>query len=485
MDGSRHIIEFVLDDKLVSIDFEKEKLSPTFTVLNYLRSLSTHKGVKEGCAEGDCGACTVVIAEVVDNKLQYKAINSCLVFLPMIHGKQLITVENLALKNGNDIQLHPVQQALVELNGSQCGYCTPGIVMAMFALYKNHQNPGREIIEDALTGNLCRCTGYQPILNAAEKVCKSGSTDQFSKKEKKTIALLNQIENRSISIFTPDQKYFQPVDLKETFNFLDLHPNALIINGSTDIALKQTKLFECLEEVIDLSNVSEIKFFEESDNEIKIGSGLSLEIVREKIGEQLPSLTDLLNVFASKQIREVATLGGNIGTASPIGDTLPLFMAYQAKISLISKTGSRQILIKDFIKGYRKTDLQAGEIIQSITIPKNEENIIRFYKVSKRKDLDISTVSGGFRLGLTGQTIQDICLAFGGMAEIPKRASKTEAFLKNKEWSFENIAKATKILYKEFSPISDARSGAEFRKLAAKNLLIKFYEETKKEYASA
>lgn len=240
-----------------------------------------------------------------------------------------------------------------------------------------------------------------------------------------------------------------------------------------------------MEEVIDLSNVSEIKFFEESDNEIKIGSGLSLEIVREKIGEQLPSLTDLLNVFASKQIREVATLGGNIGTASPIGDTLPLFMAYQAKISLISKTGSRQILIKDFIKGYRKTDLQAGEIIQSITIPKNEENIIRFYKVSKRKDLDISTVSGGFRLGLTGQTIQDICLAFGGMAEIPKRASKTEAFLKNKEWSFENIAKATKILYKEFSPISDARSGAEFRKLAAKNLLIKFYEETKKEYASA
>lgn len=485
MGESGNVIQFILDDQIVSIDFERQGLSPTLTVLNYLRSLANHKGVKEGCAEGDCGACTVVIAEVHENKLIYKALNSCLVFLPILHGKQLITVENLAIKKRQEIKLHPVQQALVDLNGSQCGYCTPGIVMTMFALYKNYQNPDREIIEDSLTGNLCRCTGYQPIINAAEKACNSKNTDHFSEKEKETISLLNHIKKSSVRIETPNQKYFQPTTIQEVFEVIEAYPNATIINGSTDIALKQTKQFKLLEGLIDFSNIEELKLFEETENEITIGSGISLESINEKIGDQYPAFSNLLNVFASKQIREVATLGGNIGTASPIGDTIPLLMAYNARLNLMNKSGERIISFDEFIKGYRNTDLQKGEIIYSIIIPKPDNQIIKFYKVSKRKDLDISTVSAGFRLQLLNNKITDVCLAYGGMAEMPKRAKSTENYLLNKEWTLENINDAAQILQEEFKPISDARAGADFRKTTAKNLLIKFYEETKQVYASA
>jgi len=486
MSSAQHIIQFILDDKIITVDFKKHGMSPTLTVLNYLRSLQSHKGVKEGCAEGDCGACTVVVTELnKNNQLTYTAINSCLVFLPMIHGKQLITVENLAEKERQEIQLHPVQEAMVDLNGSQCGYCTPGIVMAMFALYKNQKNPSREIIEDALTGNLCRCTGYQPILNAAEKACQNSNTDQFSKKEKETILLLNTIDKKSISVIISNQKYFQPIELQEVFKLIEEHPNAAIINGSTDIALKQTKKLEILEEIIDLSAIEELKVFKETGSEFIIGSGLPLESIRDIISDQLPAFTNMLNVFASKQIRNIATLGGNIGTASPIGDSIPLLIAYNAKLKLINRSGERQISIEESIKGYRKTDLRKGEIIHSIIIPKPNNRIIQFYKVSKRKDLDISTVNAGYGLKLTNNKVTDICLAYGGMAEMPKRATSTEKSLLSAEWTIENINKAAKILMEEFKPISDARSGAEFRKIAAKNLLIKFYEETKLQYASA
>lgn len=475
-------IQFVLDNKIVEIDFNSiPELKPTTTVLNFLRSYPNHKGVKEGCAEGDCGACTVVLAENINSKLSYKSIDSCLVFLPMLHGKQLITVENLAVKNGYNTDLHPVQKWMVEMYGSQCGYCTPGIIMSLFALYKNHNNPSKEIIEDALTGNLCRCTGYQPIIEAASKACVFNGVDHFTDNEKNIIALLGKINNsESITLKKGNQTYIKPASLRDLLAMRKQFSDAILINGATDIALQQTKKFELLEMIMDISGVFELKDFSEDANSYFFGSGVTMENLKCLTETKIPALYNILKVFASLQIRNIATIGGNIGSASPIGDTLPVLFAHKAKLLLKSTDETREVAIEDFITGYRTTCLKQDEIIAGVIIPKSFTDIqIKSYKVSKRKDLDISTVSATFCLALdASKNVSDIVLAYGGMAAFPKRASLTEKKLLNQKWTRENVENAMEVLYKEFVPLSDARSGAEYRKLVARNLLLKFYSET-------
>ena len=308
-------ISFVLDGKIQTLEFN-EQFSPTTTVLNYLRKSATHKGVKEGCAEGDCGACTLVIGELNnEQRITYKAMDSCLVFLPMIHGKQLITVENLKQQQGNKDILHPVQQEMVDCNGSQCGYCTPGIIMSMFALYKNENNPSKEIIEDSLTGNLCRCTGYKPIIDATAKACVNNGADHFVQDEKHMVQLLQQIKNStdSVLINTSTQQYFQPKTKAEVFELRNRMPNSVLISGATDVALRVTKRHEVLSEIIDLSNVEELKKCTRTDYLIKFGAGMSLEEVKQIAKTELPALHETLAVFGSKQIRTLATFGGNFG----------------------------------------------------------------------------------------------------------------------------------------------------------------------------
>ena len=471
-------VRFLLGNKPVEIVLNGQSgYLPSTTVLNYLRSLHDHKGVKEGCAEGDCGACTVVAAiPTSDKTLKYVAVNSCLVFLPWLHGKQLITVENLS--EGKN--LHPVQQWMVEHYGSQCGFCTPGIVMSLFALYKGNLPADRSTAISSMSGNLCRCTGYQPILDVAMKSLQADGEDQFTAKEADVAGYLTSLQSQSLLLKSSLQSYHKPGNLNEALAQRKNHPSALLSTGATDLALRQSKKFELLPEILDLSGLQELNCCTEEENCWKIGAGTPINDVWSRLGKSIPVLNEVFSVFASHQIRNLATIAGNIGSASPIGDLIPVFISLEAGIILKSSSGEREMPVEDFITGYRTTELKPDEIIHSFRIPKSVvQHTIRFFKVSKRRELDISTVSMAARLEFNSNgSIDRAILAFGGMAAKTSRANSAETYLTGKQWNPETSEEAARLVAEEFNPISDARSGKEARKIMAGNLLRKLFVET-------
>lgn len=471
-------IRFLFRERQVEIDLEKERIAPTMTVLRYLRETGCSTGTKEGCAEGDCGACSVVLATPDGNgKMRYKAVDSCLLFLPMLDGKQLITVEDLESAG----EMHPVQQAMVDCNGTQCGYCTPGFVMSLLALSKNETPPERIEIEDALVGNLCRCTGYRPILEAAIRCTSSTSPDKFTHREPEVIRQLTATTPLSaLSIQVNDQQYFRPVDLQEALKLLAAVPGLIPFSGATDLALRVTKKHERLTPLLDLSAISDLQELNIGDKSVRIGAGVPLEVLRLALRAHFPALTGMLDVFGSRQIRTLATIGGNLGSASPIGDLLPVLMAYGADVVLQSESGKREVAMTDFISGYRSTVRRPDELIVGVRIPlPSAEALIRSYKVSKRKDLDISTVSAAIRLTIREGVVLDAVIAYGGMAAKTERATQAENHLIGRPWDRTAAEAAAELVRSQFQPISDARSGADFRRIAAGNLMLKFWNDSR------
>ena len=468
MSGS---VRFVLDGRVR----ELAGIDPGMTVLQWLRGVERRCGTKEGCAEGDCGACTVVLGELRDGGVRLLPVNACILFLPALDGKALFTVESLR----QDGRLHPVQQALVECHGSQCGFCTPGFVMSLYALYESGERPSRRRIDDALAGNLCRCTGYRPIADAARRAYELGRSAGSAAREE-LAAQLRSIERRdTLALEHGARRFFAPRTADALADLCQRHPDATLLAGATDVGLWVTKGHRELEVLISTSSVTELARASVEDGHLLLGAALTLSDAQEVLAAQHPDLGELLRRFGSPQVRNAGTVGGNVANASPIGDLPPALLALDAKVVLRRGGDRRELPMEEFFLGYRKTALRPGEFLERIRVPlRSPGREFRAYKVSKRFDQDISAVCGAFSVELERGRVRDVRLAYGGMSEIPKRARACEAALAGHPWTEATVDAALPQLDRDFSPISDMRASAAYRRLVARNLLRKFQLET-------
>lgn len=443
-------------------DYQIEAVDPNLTLLDWLRDQQQMKGTKEGCASGDCGACTLLlITEDTQGQPEYLAINACITLLVQLHNKSLVTVEYLS-RSG---QLHPVQQGLVQAHASQCGFCTPGIVMSLYALYLRTPQPNRDQVLDALSGNLCRCTGYRPILE---------SVQHWTPSDLPLPAGLNQKEQPP----SEQDDCFWPTSEKDLQQQLKQHPEARLLAGGTDLTLEVTQQLKDLTPLILLNGVQTLQQGSVQEDQLHLGAGLTYSQAEPLLARYFPAFYALMERLASRQIRNQGTLGGNLCNASPIGDTPPVFLALDAQVILASAAGERQLPITDFFTGYKQTALQAGEYLQKIRVPLLKEGQqLQVYKVSKRHEDDISAVLAAFWLDTDGETIHAARLGFGGMAAVPARALKTEQALVGQPLNEATFKQAAACLAEDFSPLSDVRASAGYRLQLAKNLLVKWGQE--------
>lgn len=443
-----------------------ENVSPSLTLLQYLQQ-TRRTGTKEGCGDGDCGACTVaIIGRSPTGAPTYQATNSCLIPLGAIAGREVVTVEGIA--NG---QLHPVQAAMVETGGSQCGYCTPGFIMSLFAAYYDG-----EVNDLAVEGNLCRCTGYLPIRRAAQQVTGAQPRDSFAQKLNSATLDLD-----SISYTGSQQEFYRPTQLAEVLELLQQYPDATLVAGATDLGLDMSHHRRSFARLISLEAVTELSTIEQSSDAVTIGAAVPLSKIESTLSGIFPSLDEMLHLFAARQVRNRATLGGNIGTASPIGDLPPVLLALDAELTIATLNGQRKIPLADFFKSYRQTDLQPGEVIVSVRIPKTIHGVRRLnrsYKIGKRGTDDISIVAAAFTIDLdANHRIVHARLAYGGVAATPIRAIAVEEMLINQPWTWETVQRVKPALKEVFTPLTDLRGSADYRKLLAANLFEKFFVE--------
>ena len=441
-------IAFLLNGSPVSLAIT----DPTRTVLDWLREEQGLCGTKEGCNEGDCGACTVM----VQDEDGIRALNACILFLPQLHGKALRTVEGLA-QDG----LHPVQAAMIEHHGSQCGFCTPGFVMSMAAGHAQ----GRTDHDDVLAGNLCRCTGYAPIIRAAEAA------------EAQPVPAWVDEDRAALDLLALEATSFAPTSADELAAWYEANPDATLIAGATDVGLWVTKALRSLPKLAFLSACEDLREIEQSGDTIRVGAMARMEPFRQFISHFHPSYAEMIRRYGSEQVRQAATIGGNIANGSPIGDNPPALIALGATLHLRKGNARREIPLEDFFIDYGKQDRAPGEFVEAVSFPAAAPGL-RVWKISKRFDQDISAVCGAFNIEVADGKVTSARIAFGGMAAIPKRSVAVEAALAGKPWTMETVEAALPAFARDFTPLSDMRASADYRLASAANLLRRYFAET-------
>lgn len=472
----KNAIRFLLNDREIKLD----GVRPGDTLLDFLRLDQRLRGTKEGCAEGDCGACTVLVGRLKAGKLSYVPVNSCIRFTGSLNACHVVTVEHLAAPDGT---LHPVQQAMVDYHGSQCGFCTPGFVMSLYALWMENPSPSDGEIETALQGNLCRCTGYEAIIRAARAMGEAGSpAGDWLVKESETVSrkLKDFAANERIEIGGDSARVIVPATADDLASVLTDNPGARIVAGATDVGLWVTKHMRDISPAVFINHLDDISGIALKDGVLTIGATATYADALEALSEHFPAFGPLIDRIGGAQIRAVGTIGGNIANGSPIGDTPPPLIALGAKVTLRSAKGRREIGLADFFVDYGKQDRRPNEFVESLSVPLLKPGeIFSAYKISKRRDEDITASLAAFRLRLTNDgKVDDIAIACGGMAATPKRAKTVEAALAGKAWDETAISAAMQKFEDDFSPITDMRASADYRMAVTKNLLRRFWLET-------
>ena len=444
------------------------------TLLDFLRIDRRLTGTKEGCAEGDCGACTVLVGRLTDDGLVYEPVNACIRFLASCHGCHVVTIEHL---RGPDGGLHPIQAAMVEYHGSQCGFCTPGIIMALYGLWMTNPEASATDIEVALQGNICRCTGYEPIIKAALAAGRAGgqAADALAVERELVAARLRDMRGERVELSKNGERAVIPADTDDLAAVLEAEPKATIIAGATDVGLWVTKFMRDISPAVFIGHLMKSKRVE--NGEIRLGAGVTYSEAAPLIRDHIPAAYDYWLRIGGWQVRNMGTIGANIANGSPIGDTPPLLIALGARIVLRKGAARRELPLGDFFIEYGKQDRAPGEFVEEVIIPAHPQAMIAAYKITKRRDSDITAVAAGFCLTVDNGTIADARICFGGMAGTPKRATGAEAALTGQPFARETFEAAARAVADDFQPLSDWRASADYRRTVAANLFRRFWLE--------